>query len=104
MHIVVKSTLPVYQTLDDCLALPPEYADAIVTNLACRIIVASGGQISPGLAGMARAALETVRMTNSQIPLLGMPAALSGHRGDVSSWAGRGLNQAWITGGGSVLS
>jgi hypothetical protein len=104
LHIVVKSTLPVYETLDDCLALPPEYAEAIVTNLACRIIVASGGQISPALAGMARAALETVKMTNAQIPLLSMPSALSGHRGDVSSWAGRGLNHAWTTGGGSVLS
>ena len=105
MHIVVKVTLPVYETLDDCLGLPPEYADAIATNLACKIIVASGGQISPGLAGMARAALETVKMTNAQIPLLSMPAALAGrHSGDVSSWAGRGLNQAWTVGGPSVLS
>jgi hypothetical protein len=104
LHIVVKASLHPYQGLDDCLCLPPEYQDAIVTNLACRVIVASGGQVSPSLAGMARASLETVKITNAQIPLLSMPAALSGrHSGDVSSWTGRGLNQAWTVGGTSVL-
>ena len=57
--------------------MPPEYLDAVVNNLACRIIVASGGQISPFLQGQARASLETIKMTNAQIPLLGMPAALT---------------------------
>jgi hypothetical protein len=104
LHLAVKTSLPVYGSLTDQLNLPPEYLDAVVNNLACRIIVVSGGQISPFLAGQARASLETVRMANVQIPLLGMPAALVGHRGDASSWAGRGLNQAWTTGGGSVLS
>jgi hypothetical protein len=66
--------------------------------------VASGGQISPFLMGQAKASLETIKMANSQIPLLSMPAALSGHRGDASSWVGRGLDRAWITGGDSVLS
>jgi hypothetical protein len=105
LHVVVKVSLPVYETLSDDLGMPPEYTDAIINNLACRIIVASGGQISPFLLGQARASLETIKLTNSQIPLLSMPAALSGHRGvDVSTWSGGGLNQAWITGGGSVLS
>jgi hypothetical protein len=105
LHIIVKAVLPVYQTVDDMLNLPPEYLDAAVNNLACRIIVASGGQISPFLAGQARASLETVKLTNAQIPLLSMPAALTGHRGgDVSGWAGRGLDQAWTVGGTSVLS
>jgi hypothetical protein len=103
LHLITKTSLPSYEGLDDPLAMPPEYTAAIIDNLACRIIVASGGQISRELAGQARASLETVRMTNAQIPLLGMPAALTHHRGDVSSWVGRGLNQAWTTGGGSVL-
>ena len=105
MHIVVKASLHPYQGLDDCLCLPPEYQDAIVTNLACKVIVASGGQVSPYLAGQARASLETIKMTNAQIPLLSMPAALAGrHGGDVSSWSGKGLNQAWTVSGPSVLS
>jgi hypothetical protein len=104
LHLVLKITLPAYEGLDDPLNMPPEYTAAIIDNLASRIIVASGGQISRELAGQARASLEAVKMTNAQIPLLGMPAALTHHRGDVSSWVGRGLNQAWVTGGGSVLS
>jgi hypothetical protein len=104
LHLVVKATLPIPATVTDAFDYPPEYLDAVVNNLACRIIVASGGQISPFLAGQARASLETIRMANSQIGLLSMPAPLSGHRGDVSSWSGKGLNQAWIVGGPSVLS
>jgi acyl carrier protein len=104
LHLVLKTTLPGYEGLDDPLNMPPEYTAAIIDNLACRIIVASGGQISRELAGQARASLEVVKMTNAQIPLLGMPAALTHYRGDASSWVGRGLNQAWTTGGGSVLS
>jgi hypothetical protein len=105
MHVIVKASLPSYVSVNDLLGVPPEYVDAIVNNLACRIIVASGGQISRELAGQTRASLETIKLTNSQIPVLGMPAALSGSRGgDVSSWSGAGLNQAWTTGGSSVLS
>ena len=105
MHLVVKATLPVPVSIDALLNLPPEYLDAVVNNLACRIIVLNGGQISPFLLGQARASLETIRMANSQIPLLSMPPFLSGHRGgDVSTWSGQGLSQAWTTGGGSVLS
>ena len=103
LHLITKTSLPSYEGLDDPLAMPPEYTAAIIDNLACRIIVASGGQISRELAGQARASLEVIKMTNAQIPLLGMPAALTHHRGDVSSWVGQGLSQAWTTGGGSVL-
>jgi hypothetical protein len=104
LHLVVKTTLPVPVSITDDFDYPPEYLDAVVNNLACRIIVASGGNISPFLAGQARASLETIRMTNAQIPLLGMPAALTHHRGDISSWVGHGLNHAWTTGGMCVLS
>ena len=105
LHIVVKAPLPLYATVNDLLNLPPEYVDAVVDNLACRILVASGQPISPFLLGQARGSLETVKMTNAQIPQLGLPGFLTGVRGsDASSWSGKGLNQAWITGGDSVLS
>ena len=90
-------------TITDPLALPPEYLDAIVNNLACRIIVASGGQISPFLMGQAAASLNTIKLANSQIGLLSMPGGLVRGSGDVSSWVGRGLNRAWTLGGEAVL-
>jgi hypothetical protein len=105
MRLAVKATLPVYQTVADDLALPPEYVDALVNNLAVRVALASpGAQVSPLLLSQARASLNTIRLANTQIPLLSMPAALSGFRGgDSSSWAGRGLDRAWTVGGNSVL-
>jgi hypothetical protein len=66
-------------------------------------VVASGAPVSPFLLGQARAALQTIRLANSQIPLLSLPVILGGRGGDVSSWAGRGLNRAWTLGGEAVL-
>ena len=106
LHIVTKASLPVYATLDDALNLPPEYLDAVVNNLALRIVAATpGSQPSPLLLGQARASLETIKMANSQIATLSLPSILGGRRGgDVSSWSGRGLDRAWTTGSISTLS
>jgi hypothetical protein len=104
MQLTIKAALPWYETVYDDLGLPPEYTEAIVNNLAVKIALASGAQVNPLLLAEARASLNTIKLANSQIPLLSMPAALSGHRGgDVSSWIGRGLKQAWTVGGTSVL-
>ena len=105
MQLTVKGSLPVYTTVNDALELPPEYLDAIVNNLAVRIALASpGAQVSPLLLAEARASLNTIKLANTQIPLLSMPAALVGRRGgDVSSWSGRGLDTAWVVGGANVL-
>jgi len=104
LHILTTTQLPVYATLDDTLALPPEHLDAVVNNLALRIVAATpGAKPSPLLLGQARASLETIRLANSQISTLKMPSILGGRGGDVSSWSGRGLDRAWTTGGLSVL-
>jgi hypothetical protein len=103
LHLVLKATLPVPVTITDPLLLPPEYLDAVVNNLACRIIVASGGQISPFLMGQASASLETIKLANSQIPLLSMPAGLAGRGWSGASFVGKGLDRAWVVGGQSVL-
>ena len=105
MQLTVKASLPVYTTVNDDLGLPPEYLDAVINNLAVRIALASpGAQVSPLLLAEARASLNTIKLANSQIPLLSMPAALVGRRGgDVSNWSGRGLDRAWTTGGNAVL-
>jgi hypothetical protein len=104
MHLVTKAPLPTYTTLTDPLALPDEYEEALMWSLCVRMQLAYGLPTNPGHVGAMKLAINTVKMANTQIPLLSMPAALSGRRGgDVSSWQGKGLNQAWIVGGSSVL-
>jgi hypothetical protein len=104
MHLVVKATLPTYTMLTDALDLPPEYLEALIWTLCVKMQMSYGLPANPGHVAAMKVAVDTIKMANSQIPLLSMPAALAGRRGgDVSSWQGKGLNQAWIVGGTSVL-
>lgn len=103
MHLVLKASLPVYTALTDALNLPDEYLEAMTWWLAVRLQMAYGLQARPDQVQAMREAMNTLQMANSQIPLLSMPAGLIGRGRDVSSWQGRGLNQAWIVGGTSVL-
>jgi hypothetical protein len=100
MHILTKTPLPVYLAINNAISLPPEYADAIASNLAIRL---PGAQLNPVLLGQARSSLETIKLANAQIPLLSLPKILGGRGGDVSSWSGRGLNRAWVLGSEAVL-
>jgi hypothetical protein len=104
MHLVVKATLPTYTTLTDPLALPPEYLEALIWTLCVKMQMSYGLPARQDHAAAMKVAIDDIKMANAQIPLLSMPAALVGRGGDVSSWQGKGLNQAWIVGGGSVLS
>jgi hypothetical protein len=104
MHLLVKASLPVYTTLTDPLALPPEYVKAAMWHLCVDMQMAYGLPTNPAHVAAMKVAMNTVMMANSQIGLLSMPAALGRRGGDVSSWQGKGLNQAWIVGGSSVLS
>ena len=104
LHLVLKASLPTYTTLTDPLNLPDEYIEALMWSLCVRTQMAYGLPASPDHAAAMKVAMNTIKLANTQIQQLGMPAALSGRRGgDVSSWAGRGLNTAWIVGGSSVL-
>jgi hypothetical protein len=104
LHLVIKASLPVYTTLTDPLNLPPEYMEALVWSLAVRLQMAYGLPARQDHVAAMKQAINIIEMANSQIATLQMPSALIGPRGrDVSSWAGRGLNQAWIVGGSSVL-
>jgi hypothetical protein len=105
MHVVLKASLPVYTTLVDPLGLPDEYLEALVWSLAVRLQMAYGLPARAEHVAAMKQAINVIEMANSQIGQLGLPAFLSGRRGgDVSSWAGRGLDRAWVTGGDSVLS
>jgi len=105
LHLVIKAGLPTYTTLTDPLGLPPEYLEAVVWSLCVRLQMAYGLPARPDHVAAMRQAVNVIQNANSQIGLLSMPSALSGHRGgDVSSWVGKGLNQAWTLGGSAVLS
>jgi hypothetical protein len=104
MHLLVKAGLPTYTTLTDPLGLPPEYLEAVMWSLCVRLQMAYGLPARPDHVAAMRQAINVIQNANSQIGLLSMPAALSGHRGgDVSSWVGKGLNRAWTLGGEAVL-
>jgi hypothetical protein len=76
MHLSVKDTLQSFPALNSAFVLPPEYEEAIRTNLAVRLRVAYQMQPDAGLIGLAKIALNTIKNTNAQIPQLQMPRAL----------------------------
>lgn len=77
LHIIVKQPLQASVKASDPINLPPEYQDAIMWSLAARMAPSYGQEVSPTVASMARAALNTIRVSNVQIPALSMPAALN---------------------------
>jgi hypothetical protein len=76
MHLSVKPALQSFPALNTEFALPPEYEEAIRLNLAVRLRVAYQLQPDAGLIGLAKVALNTIKNTNAQIPLLQMPSDL----------------------------
>jgi len=76
-HIVFKSPLPSSVALTDAINLPPEYWDAIMWTLAARMAPSYGQEASPTVVANAKAALTTIRASNTQVPTLGMPAILT---------------------------
>lgn len=103
MHIVVKGSLPVYTGLTDPLNVPDEYVEAMTWWLCVRMQMSYGLPANTAHVAAMKEAMNTIMLANSQIRLATMPPALIGHGRDVSSWQGRGLNQAWVVGGSSVL-
>jgi hypothetical protein len=103
MHLVVKASLPVYTTLFDPLGVPDEYLEAMMWSLCVRLQMAYGLQARPDHVAAMKQAINVIEMANSQIKVLNLPN-FGRHGGDVSSWVGKGLNQAWTTGGSAVLS
>ncbi|KAB8122449.1 hypothetical protein D3W54_14760 [Komagataeibacter medellinensis] len=76
-HILVKQPLPVNLGGDEAINLPPEYWDAIMWCLAARMAPSYGQEASPTVVACAKAAMNTIRTSNTQIPTLGMPAILT---------------------------
>jgi hypothetical protein len=72
------------------MGLPPEFDEALMYNLACRMRTLYQMPADAQLIGLARAGMGTIRSANAQIPLLKMPTGLSrGGRFNVFSGQGR---------------
>lgn len=78
LHVFTKTTLPVYANLADALNLPPEFLEAAKYSLVVRLAADWGMQPRSAHVAAMRAALNTVRMANTQEPSLRMPADLPG--------------------------
>ncbi len=80
LHISAKAAMPTFAALTDTIDMPPEYLDALIYSLAVRLAMNYGQTPAPANVMAMRAALNTIRMANAQIPMQQMPA-LGSHRG-----------------------
>lgn len=79
LHIIVKDVLHSFSSLSTEIDLPPEYYEALWSNLAMRLRTlyqVQAPQGADGLKDIAQAALATIRSANAQIPRLRMPHTL----------------------------
>ena len=77
LHIVTKDNLVQFSSLTQNINLPPEYTEAIWSNLAVRLAAMYPGvELNPVTAGLAKASLATIRGANTQIPQMSMPSGV----------------------------
>lgn len=77
LHVLIKDTLNQFPSLTTPCNLPPEYFEAIWSNLAIRIAATfPGANINEFTVGIAKSSLATIRGANAQIPRLRMPQNL----------------------------
>ena len=70
-----------FQTVADTIAMPPEYAAALMWNLVLELYPFYGLPESPTVRGKAEASLRIIEEANVQIPQLQTPPALRNNRG-----------------------
>ena len=102
LFLVLKLPLPTYVSTADPLNLPDEYVEALLWSMCVRMQMSYGLQARPDHAAAAKQALNTVRMANTQIAQLAVPAPLGRVRDDLSL-VGHGLGRAFILDQGAVL-
>lgn len=76
LHILVKQPLGGFFSLTQSINLPPEYNEALLYNLACRLRPSYQLPPDPQLTAIALAALNVIKIANAQIPLLRLPTAV----------------------------
>lgn len=78
LFVNFREQLQTAVALTDVITLPAEYREAIMLNLAIRLCAAYGMPVHPALAPLAKAALETMRTINAQVPTMRLPRVLRG--------------------------
>lgn len=77
IHLTLKVLLAEFSSYVQSLNMPSSCIRAVWTNLSLELsLIYPGSVVSPNLAGVARAALQTIRDSNMQIPRLLMPPGL----------------------------
>jgi hypothetical protein len=77
LHVLIKDTLNQFPTLTTPCNLPPEYFEAIWSNLALRIGATwPGANVNALTIGLAKASLQVIRKANAQVPRLRLPRSL----------------------------
>ena len=94
IHIIVKEQLQAFGDTTVPLNMPPEYASAIIWNLACRLAPSYGQAATPDMLRLASSGLATIRNANTQVPNLSLPISLTHRRGSALP--------AWVYAGGFV--
>ena len=92
LHVLTKLPLTAFTSLTQTIVLPPEYEEALVYNLAIRLRPAYQMAPDPTITQLAKAALNTIKNANVQMPRLQMPVGLSGRYG---GWSGGALGGAY---------
>lgn len=77
IHLSLKEQLVQFTGPAQVINLPPEYLEALWSNLALRLALLYGVQVNPAVAALATASLAVVRGANAQIPRLKMPRDLN---------------------------
>jgi hypothetical protein len=96
IHLALKVGIAQITDPTQPLLLPDEYSDALLWTLAARLRPMYQMPPDPTITAAMRAALNTIRVANTQIPAARMPAALaSRNRGHVSDIAG--FISGWTT-------
>ena len=77
LHLSLKETLTQFTSYTQQINLPPEYTEALWTNLTIRLgAIYPGAQVTQSVQDLAKASLSTIRGANAQIPRLRMPNGL----------------------------
>jgi hypothetical protein len=78
LHIFTKRTLPAFAAANDLLNVPNEYLEALKYSLVVHLTMDWGLDPKPAHVAAMKAALNTIRVSNTQIASLRMPPGLSG--------------------------
>jgi len=76
LHIGYAEILQSVTSLTDTINLPPEYLEALLYNLGVTLSGIYQLTPNPVVVGRAKAALETMRTVNAQVPRMTMPRGL----------------------------